>query len=84
MSKAVSGEVQNALSVIKDPFGYQHIEKIFILAHKGWIDNEWKYSGTVEFENGRTKGEQHFDGKNLASVVKKVDIFIKELEKTNG
>lgn len=69
------------LSVIKDPFNIDALESVRISAYKGLFGGAWRYTASVEFQNGDTKGEQDFEGESLADVAKKVDKFLTAIEK---
>ena len=52
------GDVKGTeLSVIKDPFGKDHVGDIIIHYRSTCIDKPY-WVGSVEFRNGNTKGEQ--------------------------
>lgn len=64
-------------SVIKDPFVKVHIKHISVR----WYNTFKIYArGTVEFQNGNTKGEQEFEGDTFDEVVLKIKAMIENLE----
>lgn len=70
-------------SVLNDPFKATCITRISVWFSSGWGRygaNDWKATGTVEFRNNQTKGEQQFEAQTFDEVVLKIKAFIKELE----
>lgn len=47
--------------------------------YKGCFGNIY-FTGVVEFKNNNTKGEQNFDGKDLADVFIQIKNFCEQLE----
>jgi hypothetical protein len=66
-------------SVINDPFSKVNIINIHVHFHKSYFGEGWAASGTVEFKNGNTKGEQNFEGAHFDEVAEKIREFIKTL-----
>jgi len=66
-------------SVLNDPFAKVHINRIYVSFRNSW-NSGWVASGSVEFRNGETKGEQEFTGRTFDEVVMKIKSFIEELE----
>lgn len=64
----------NLSNCINNPFTKSSINAIRIYMIKGIFGNIY-FEGTVEFKNNNTKGEQKFEGKNLADVFMKVKAF---------
>lgn len=69
----------NLPSEISNPFTKNSIQSIRISMYKGVFGNIY-FTGIVEFKNNNTKGEQNFDGKNLADVFIQVKNFCEQLE----
>lgn len=65
----------NLPDIISNPFTKNSIQSIRISMHKGIFGNIY-FTGVVEFKNNNTKGEQNFDGKDLADVLFKLRIFV--------
>lgn len=76
-------EGRKGLSDLKDPFRSDCVKRFSTWCAKLW-SGKWTYTGTIEFQNGNTKGEQKFDAENFGGLLKKMEIFIEELEKQNG
>ena len=72
-------EASRVISQLKDPFSKDCIIRVSTWASRDSWDNTWTYSGTVEFENGNTKGEQEFEGVSMADVIQKMEIFVEGL-----
>lgn len=66
-------------SNISNPFTKSSIQSIRISMHKGIFGNIY-FTGVVEFKNNNTKGEQNFDGKDLADVFIQVKNFCEQLK----
>lgn len=65
----------NLPSNISNPFTKSSIQSIRINMYKGIFGSIY-FAGTVEFKNNNTKGEQNFDGKDLADVLFKLKSFV--------
>lgn len=68
-----------SLADFKDPFIKDCVEKIFFIIRKDMWGKSLKYSATVYFQNGNTKGEQDIEAGNFVDLVKKVEDFVKSL-----
>lgn len=66
-------------SNISNPFTKSSIQSIRISMHKGLFGYIY-FTGVVEFKNNNTKGEQNFDGKDLADVFIQVKNFCEQLK----
>jgi len=74
-------EIGSSISIIKDPFNSESMTVFSVNCYKGaFIDKSWRYKGRVEFENGDTKGEQHFEADSLQNLLIKMEAFVKELK----
>ena len=68
-------------TIIKDPFKKNCVKQIYVYYSHSWIGDKWEASGSVQFTNGNTKGEQLFSGDTFDEVVMKIKNFIdNELE----
>ena len=72
-----SEEQSKTPSIIADPFGFEKITSIHLHSYN-W-GNRWTHSGSVNFKNGNTKGEQIFECNSIDGVLKKIHTFINEL-----
>lgn len=65
-------------SVLKDPFKKTCVKRVYV---SFWLfSGKWSANGSVEFENGSTKGEQKFDGQTFDEVVQKIKSFISNID----
>jgi len=71
----------NELSILKDPFFTDKIERIMVVTTKGIFDGKPYSYGTVEFKNGDTKGEQKFEATSFDEVCIKIKEFLETLKK---
>lgn len=67
-----------SLSILKDPFEKGKIIRVSAYSHI--LFEGWHHSGTVEFANGKTKGEQKFEGETMGDVLNQMERFIKSLK----
>ena len=72
-------------SILKNPFSKNCVKRIHVAfgerAFASLRDgSSWEASGSVEFSNGNTKGEQRFHGETFDEVVAKIKAFINELQ----
>lgn len=79
MNAADVGAARQGISIIKDPFNKNCMTTFFLHCNKGF-GGDWRYTGWVEFANGKTEGKQKFDAPDLHSLLLKMETFIKELE----
>lgn len=70
-------EAHTGLSNFKDPFAKDCIVSISTYCFVSFDKRE--YTGSVEFKNGDTKGEQEFEGTSLTDVLKKMEAFVEQL-----
>ena len=63
-------------SVLKNPFGKNSIKRIYVSFYQ--YNDRWSANGSVEFENGNTKGEQKFTGQTFDDVVLQIKALIDE------
>lgn len=72
-------EQANRISELTNPFEADCIIRLSTwCAKNGW--SGWRYTGTIEFENGNTKGEQKFSAENFGALLKKMELFVEELK----
>ena len=64
----------NSIGVLKDPFMKSNITAIRVSSYKS--SYSVNHYGTVEFQNGNSKGEQKFTGDSFDDVVLKIKKFI--------
>ena len=80
MSNMIVDKINSRVpSGISDPFKCDFIEGIHLHAFKG-VFGDICIRGTVEFKNGRTKGEQQFEADTLAGLYNKVWDFCNSLQ----
>lgn len=72
-------EARNTLAGFKDPFQKDCVIRVSTWCAKLTFGGGWTYTGTVEFQNGDTKGEQKFKGESLANVLQKMEVFVQSL-----
>lgn len=82
MNSSPAIEEATKLSIVKDPFNKNCMVGLWVHCNKSNYSG-WSYSGSVNFENGNTKGEQKFNGESLKDVLLKVEAFILTLEETS-
>jgi hypothetical protein len=71
-----------SLSVIRNPFDGNRIKKIYIFYQEELFNSgQWHAFGGIEFQNGKTTGEQKFDGKTFDDVVHQMKACINQLLK---
>lgn len=76
---SIFGDKKDVPQIVSNPFNFQNIEEIHIHFSKGIISKKWCATAYVCFKNGDTKGEQKFNGENLADVYVKVYEFCNQL-----
>jgi hypothetical protein len=74
------GNTSSVPSSLNNPFATDKVEDIWIHMRKSLFSEEFSFSGSVEFSNGRTKGEQKFEGTDIMDVVKQIYSFLEELK----
>ena len=74
------GNTSSVPSSLQNPFAYDKVESMFIYMQKGLFDGKFKFTGSVSFTNGSTKGEQKFQGTDIMDVVKQIYSFLEELK----
>lgn len=71
---------ENLPNIIKNPFLKNKIKAIRIIYSSNIFDeNNWKARGVIEFQNGNTTGEQHFEGKTFDNVVLQIKAVLNKL-----
>lgn len=76
----IFGNTSSVPSSLNNPFATDKVERIFIIMSKDLFSDKFMFRGTVEFTNGRTKGEQKFEGTDIMDVVKQIYSFLEELK----
>ena len=67
-------------SIIKQPFIQECITDINMRMHRNCFNkNEVKFSATIYFENGNTRGEQEIEANNFFELYQKVYNFCMSL-----
>lgn len=69
-------------SVVKDPFKKTSVTSIYVRVGRPFFssnDAPFKAWGSVEFENGKTKGEQKFEGDTFDDVVLQIKAMLDNL-----
>lgn len=74
------GNTSSVPSSLNNPFAYDKVESMFIHMQKGFFDGKFKFTGSVIFTNGQTKGEQKFNGTDIMDVVKQIYAFLEQLK----
>ncbi len=70
-------------SIIKDPFALKKVNRIYVSYYPNGVlssSNGPHCSGSIEFINGNTKGEQQFEGHDFDEVVLKMKAVLEELK----
>lgn len=67
-------------TTLNNPFAIDKVEDIWIHMRKNLFSERFSFTGPVEFTNGRTKGEQTFEGADIMDVVKQIYSFLEELK----
>ena len=65
-------------SIVKDPFNKNAVKRIYVSFSE--FCGSWSANGSVEFQNGNTKGEQKFTGQTFDDVVLQIKSLINELQ----
>lgn len=65
-------------SILKDPFNKNAVKRIYVSFSE--YSGTWSANGSVEFQNGNTKGEQKFTGQTFDDVVLQIKSLINELQ----
>lgn len=74
------GDTRNVPSSLNNPFAHDKVKRIFISMNKDLFTDKFRFRGSVEFSNGRTKGEQEFEGSDIMDVVRQIYTFLEELK----
>lgn len=74
------GNTSSVPSSLNNPFATDKVENIWIHMRKNLFSEEFIFTGSVEFTNGRTKGKQEFEGADIMDVVKQIYSFLEELK----
>ena len=69
------------LTEMKDPFSSSCVQSVTLRLWKMWPNSPPKIYANVEFENGNTKGEQKIEADSMNELIKKVETFLKTLDK---
>lgn len=67
-------------TTLKNPFAFDKVENIWIHMRKDLFGERFRFTGSVEFTNGRTKGKQGFEGADIMDVVKQIYAFLEQLK----
>lgn len=68
-------------SVISDPFKKNKVTKILVVCNESFLtEGKWSAWGSVTFKNGKTEGEQKFDGATFDDVVIQIKAMLETLE----
>ena len=70
---------QQSISIINDPFKQNKVKRIYVSFHDIWNDGNFVAHGSIEFQNGNTRGEQKFDGATFDEVVLKIKACLETL-----
>lgn len=68
-----------SLSILTDPFNKKSLISIAMNLTKSNLTNKVYISGSVEFKNNMTKGEQRFEADSLESLLLQIKAFIDSL-----
>lgn len=74
------GNTSSVPPSLNNPFTTDKVEHIFISMNKSLFSGKFMFHGSVEFVNGRTKGEQKFEGSDIMDVVKQIYTFLEQLK----
>lgn len=76
----IMGPKRTAVSSINDPFKKECLKEISLFAHRSMFSPYYfRFSGSVEFQNGNTKGEQNFEGSSLGDIYNQIYEFCENL-----
>lgn len=67
-------------TTLNNPFAIDKVENIWIHMRKNLFSKGFSFTGSVEFSNGRTNGEQKFEGADIMDVVKQIYAFLEQLK----
>jgi hypothetical protein len=56
------------------------VTRIYVSFYKNIFGGNFSASGSVEFQNGNTKGEQNFTGETFDEVVLKIKAMLENLD----
>lgn len=79
LSKYIGNE--KVPSILKNPFKKVCVKRIYVSYQESWGGQRWTAIGSVEFQNGDTKGEQEFKAETFDEVVRKIKSFLEDLDK---
>ncbi len=68
-----------AIADFKYPFNKDSIVEVWFHCSRSIFNKQVEYDGWVEFKNGKTKGEQHFEASSFPLLVKQIEDFIATL-----
>lgn len=66
-------------SLVKDPFNKECIDSIRVSMGKNIFTKKAQFSAKISFVNGKTKGEQSFDGTDFKDLFAQMEIFVQSL-----
>ena len=66
-------------TILNDPFEADNIVDITVYSRRNPYNGSVFNRGTVEFQNGNTKGEQRFEGSSFDDIVLQIKSFIESL-----
>lgn len=76
----IMGSKKTAVSGLNDPFKKECLTNISLRAHRNiFAPYNFRFSGTVEFQNENTKGEQEFEGSSLDDIYNQIYEFCENL-----
>lgn len=70
---------ESAPSIIKDPFNKDGFDGLSIYVSRKWFSDEWDATGTINFKNGNTNGEQKFKNQTLDGLLIEMKQFLDSL-----
>lgn len=76
----IFGNTSSVPSSLNNPFATDKVSNIWIHMRKDLFRETFRFTGSVEFYNGRTKGEQTFEGTDIMDVVKQIYAFLEQLK----
>ena len=80
MKELLNSIGNESLSVIKNPFDGNKIKKVYVFYQENIFNNgQWHAYGGIEFQNGKTTGEQKFEGDSFDEVVLQMKACINQL-----
>lgn len=74
------GNTSSVPSSLNNPFATDKVSDIWIHMRKELFSERFRFTGSVEFSNGRTNGQQKFEGTDIMDVVKQIYAFLEQLK----